>query len=242
MEEKIILIIAGAVVGGAVSSIGFLLKKQREEREKINESLFHLLEIWFVIRTMYACNSSKVIKSLFKKLKYIFPEGKIEASEVASFKAGFQSVVNIFLGLDTQKLHGELLDKYLTSVRELAKIYPMLAFQLNHNKGLILYLNFIDELFNDDSLNGSSDALVLANMREFMIGEAVEQLETDLMTLSAASGYKNKKRMRRKINRFREKINKELSEIDLDEIMDKIMPFLRQISSEQQQVPSSDMV
>lgn len=57
MDVQITAVVVGALLGGAISTASFYFKNRKEVKEKINESLFQLLEVWSLIAMIRVSSS-----------------------------------------------------------------------------------------------------------------------------------------------------------------------------------------
>ncbi len=220
MDVKIVSIIIGALLGSGLSAIGFYFKSRREVKEKINESLFQLLEVWSLIAMVKVTSSDKFHTKLLDAIKDKFPHENITQNDKKLLKEGVVKAMPMLTGADAN-LDGQFLMKYKTSVNELAKIYPLLAFDLNRNQMLIQFLGALDKLVADSPISDKEEAQ-LANMRSFMIEETFGDLEKDLLTLSSASGYRNKTKTKSHINRIKNRLESMPSDV-FDEYIEKVI-------------------
>lgn len=121
-------------------------------------------------------------------------------------KEGMVKALPLLTGMKATSFDSSFLDKYKTSVNELAKIYPLLAFDLNRNQMLINFLNSLDKLASEAPMNDGELAM-LDNSREFMLGESFKDLEADLIRLASSSGYLNKKKTKLHIYSLKRRLN-----------------------------------
>ena len=220
MDVKIVSVIIGALLGSGLSAIGFYFKSRREVKEKINQSLFQLLEVWSLIAIVKVTSSDKFHTKLLGEIKDKFPHENITENDKKLLKEGMVKAMPMIAGVDA-KLDGQFLIKYKTSVNELAKIYPLLAFDLNRNQMLIQFLGAIDKLVVDSPISDKEEAQ-LANMRNLMIEETFRDLEKDLLTLSSFSGYGNKTKTKSHINRIKNRLDSMPSDV-FDEYIEKVI-------------------
>ncbi|WMN59946.1 hypothetical protein NI389_00510 [Pseudoalteromonas xiamenensis] len=224
MDIKIISVIVGAILGGLISSAGFLLRTKREIKEKVNESLFQLLEVWSLVAMLKFSNSDSFSKQLVEEIKVRFPAENIGENEKDIIMQGMVKSIPMMMG-NRESLDGHSLEAYKSSVKELAKIYPMLAFDLNKNDMLINLLSYIDTIASDQI--SSSEEALLSNMKAFMFTEALSDLESGLLELSKLSGKKTKKDVEQRIARINKRLEK-LPSSAFDEYIDSVIAPLVQ--------------
>lgn len=206
MDVKVLAVIIGALLGGAISAASFYFRNRREVREKVNESLFQLLEVWSLIAMIRVVGSKKFHSMLVSRIKDKFPYENVGENEEKSIRDGMIKALPFLTGMGEGRFDSRFINKYKKSVNELAKIYPLLAFNLNRNQMLIQFLGAFDKLAS--SLPTSeSDMAILENARNFMLSESFEELESDLIVLASSSGYRNKKETKLYIKRIKNRLD-----------------------------------
>lgn len=225
IDIEIISVIVGALLGGAASAIGFYFKNKREEREKINEALFQLLETWSLISLVKVISSEKCYTKLINRIQETFPHESISEKDRSVIKTGMVQSLPILTGM-TAGIDGQYLSKYQSSVNDLAKIHPLLAFDLNRNNILIRLLGAIDKLAADNHPETNND-LNVSNLKNFMLDEAITSLESDLLKISSVSGRANKRKTRTRIINNQNKLNKIPDDIFDDYINAVIAPAIQ---------------
>lgn len=221
MDIKIIAVIIGALLGGAISATSFYFKNRREVREKINESLFQLLEVWSLIAMIKVIGTEKSHSMLIGRVKAKFPHENIGEGEEKSIKEGMIKALPLLTGMKEDSFESRFIEKYKVSINELAKVYPLLAFKLNRNQLLIQFLGALDKLASSSPMN-EADIVILENIREFMLSESLEELEADLIVLASSSSYRNKKETKQQINRLKFRLDRMPSEI-FDAYIEKVI-------------------
>lgn len=226
MDVKIVAVVIGALLGGAISAASFYLKSRKEVREKINEALFQLLEVWSLVAMIKVIGSDKFHSMLISRVKDNFPHENIGKKEEDSIKDGMVKALPLLTGMEERRFDGRFIDKYQKSVDELAKIYPLLAFNLNRNQVLIQFLGALDKLASEAPMN-KEDFEVLENVQDFMLSESLEELEADLIILASLSSYRNKKATKATVNRLKNKMDSMPGEI-FDAYIEKVIAPLVQ--------------
>ena len=221
MDVKIIAVVVGALLGGAISTASFYLKNRKEVKEKINESLFHLLEVWSLLAIIRVSSSDKFHSVLVDRIKERFPHEKIGENEKALIKEGMIKALPLLTGMESSDFDNSFLIKYKSSVNELAKLYPLLAFDLNRNQMVINFLGSLDKLASESPLN-EVDSAMLDSSREIMLGKSFENLESDLITLASSSGYRNKKETKLYIGKTKSRLKNIPSDI-FDAYIEKVI-------------------
>ena len=226
MDVKIVSVVIGAMLGGAISAASFYAKNRKEVREKINEALFQLLEVWSLIAMIRIIGSEKFHSMLISRIKANFPHENIGKKEEDSIRDGMVKALPLLTGMEESRFDSRFIDKYQKSVNELARIYPLLAFNLNRNQMLIQFLGALDKQASESPMN-EGDLAVLESAQDFMLSESLEELEADLVILASSSGYRNKKATKATINRLKSKLNSMPSEI-FDAYIEKVIAPLVQ--------------
>ncbi|MCP4158703.1 MAG: hypothetical protein GY760_01405 [Deltaproteobacteria bacterium] len=92
-----------------------------------------------------------------------------------------------------------------SSIDEIAKLYPLLAYGLSRNQILIKFLGNFEKLLNEKNAN-ETEFLIMNNLKLFMLDESFIDLESDLLKLSSFSGFNNKKKTKTHIKKINKKI------------------------------------
>jgi len=221
MDVKIIAVIVGALLGGTISTASFYFKNRKEVKEKVNESLFQLLEVWTIIAIIRVSSSEKFHEILVSRMRERFPHEKIGEKEEAQLKEGMIQALPLLTGMKTNNIDRGFLEKYKTSVSDLAKIYPLLAFGLSRNQMLIEFLGSLDKLASESPVS-ETDVAILNNVRELMLGESFKDLEVDLIKLASASGFRNKRETKSHIARLKGRLSSMPSDT-FDEYIDNVI-------------------
>tara|TARA_Y100000296_G_C5176296_1_gene260278 strand:+ start:486 stop:1205 length:720 start_codon:yes stop_codon:yes gene_type:complete len=221
MDVKIIAVVVGALLGGAISTAGFYFKNRKEVKEKINESLFQLLEVWSLLAMIRVISSDKFYSVLIDRIKAHFPHEKIDENESELIKEGMIKALPLLTGMEAGGFDSSFLHKYKSSVNELAKIYPLLAFELDRNQMLINILGSIDKLASEP-LKSEGEIAMLGSIRELMLGESFEGFESDLIALASSSGYRNKKKTKLQIYKIKSRLTRMPSDV-FDAYIEKVI-------------------
>ena len=121
MDSKIIAVILGVLIGGVISFVSFQYKERKETREKINESLYHLLEIWNLIGMIKFVQSDAYHNALISRIKFKFPKEIITEATEKDLKKQFVKGVPLFVNaFSSPKV--SYMERYSTAVMELAKV------------------------------------------------------------------------------------------------------------------------
>ncbi|TKB51947.1 hypothetical protein [Ferrimonas aestuarii] len=225
MDIKILSVILGAVLGGLISSTGYLFREKRELKEKVNESLFQLLDVWSLVAMLKFSNSDSFLNQLIEEIKIRFPAESIEDKEKKLIKQGMVKSIPMMMG-NRESLDGHSLKAYKSSVKELAGIYPMLAFDLNKNDMLINLLSYIDTIASEKISSDEEEAL-LSNVKGFMFNEALNDLEVGLLKLAKLSGRSTTKDVGHRIARINKRFGK-LPSSAFDEYIENVIAPLVQ--------------
>ena len=223
MDTQITSVIIGALLGGAISSLSFFLKNKRETKEKINESLFQLLEVWSIITMIKVTHSDKFHTILIERIKEKFPNENIDDTTENLLRKEIVKSLPTLTGLN-----GNFLEKYLASVHDLAKIHPLLAFELKQNQMLIRLLGELDKLFDGIDEGDEIKEMILPHIRELFLNESFTELESDLITLASKSGYKNKAKTKKYVDIIRNRLDEIPSDIFDEYIAKVISPAVQQ--------------
>lgn len=204
MEEKLIPLAIGTLLGGLIGVFSLHYKLRVETKGKINIALFHLLEVWSLLGTVSAAQSEIFFNKLFEQFKLRFPKENLTEADMENMKIGAAKVVPVLMG--AQSLGDDFyLDKYTAAVNDLAEIYPVQAFELNRNQALIRFLKGMDSFLITEEIT-ESDRILVEGMTNLFQGDSLVEFENDLISLSKKSGLGNQIAVRRYVNRVKNRI------------------------------------
>ncbi|WP_415898067.1 hypothetical protein [Neptuniibacter sp. QD57_21] len=214
MDDKVLAVIVGALLGSGLSAIGFLLKSRKETKVKLNESLFHLLEIWSVFVFVKAIGSDSFHKKLVKSVKNNFPNERLTKNDELELKKGMIMALPALTGSDLG-VSSSLMEKYCSSVAELSKVDPILAFELKSKEYLVNAIQSMDKIVGEEMDTTSSYYLLFKNN---MIKEVLSDFESDLKSLSAKSGFIKGIKTRCRIKRMSRRVSR-INDDQLDSLV-----------------------
>ncbi|WP_297810732.1 hypothetical protein [uncultured Methylophaga sp.] len=191
MDIELLSVIVGAVLGAVISSVSYILKANSYKAEKINRTLFHLLEIWSLIGITKTLQGEDFHNTLVDQLRKAFPGEKISTDEVNKLKDGLHDAALVVHA--NKPISSEYLEKYLDSINDLAPILPLHAYQLGKNKSLIKFLEGIDDMFGEEV--SDSDQVVISRMKNFLYNDAFDEFEKDLKLLAKKTGVCNSRKI-----------------------------------------------
>lgn len=191
MDIELLSVIVGAALGAVISSVSYLLKANSHKKEKINRTLFHLLQIWSLIGITKTLQGESFHNTLVDQFRKVFPKEKISNDEVNKIKAGLHDAV--LLVHSKTPISSDYLEKYLESINELAPILPLHAYQLEKNKLLIKFLEGIDDIAGKEASDTDQD--VLSRIKHYLYSDAFVEFEKDLKALAKKAGYFNFRKM-----------------------------------------------
>lgn len=244
--KEILIGVVSVIIGALLSGIGYLVKTRYEHKKLLNEALFNLLEIWYVIRISTFFDVSDYMETYLRRVKDRFPEANFTKEDEEQYRQNFPKVVitslQNFTGPAKEKLH----ERYLGSIRKLSGIAPILAFELSGNQNLDLYLEHFDKLLNEfsplpsDAKSESESASAMeyfrTHVKKLILSDTVHDLENDLRRLARKCGTKVWYQTVRKIHRIRKR-EKDLPIKFADEAIDKVISPL--IKKTEEIIPSS---
>jgi len=135
--------VVGALIGGALTSMGFMYKRRVENHVILNRSLYQLLNLYRSIRSA-AIRPSAAAKIIVEALHEIFPESKGDPSMAGVEELYGEMLTELFKKTSGPEDEG-LLQMYLGAVENLSAVDPVLAYRLSANAGLKRYLVAADE-------------------------------------------------------------------------------------------------
>ncbi len=218
MDVKIVSIIVGGIIGAVISFLGFQYKLRIDRIEKLNIALYRLMEVWVLIGTAKLIRSKNFIDKLSNEVIKSFPAEKIDETIKENIKEGMLLATPLLISIDKNE---SFLDKYSSSVSELASIYPIKAFEMNSNQFLMKYLKNIDALKNQEP-DSQTNHIIIERLRDFALEDAFKEFENDLKYLAKKSGIWNYFFLLKRVSRIKQKIES-IHEMEMSKNINKII-------------------
>lgn len=225
MDPKITSVILGAVIGGVISFCSFHYKSRIEVKGKVNEALFHLLEVWSLIGAMHFVQSEQFFNKFIERIKVKFPREKFNNRDLDNFKKSMAKSSPLLLDMHSTG-DGFYIDKYTSAVSALAPIYPIHAFELSKNQMLTKFINSFDALVAEEEIT-ESDEIIISRMKNLFNSESFIKFENDLRSLSKKSGISNHRAVCKHIASTKNRMQKIPNKI-LDEYLNHVIAPLIQ--------------
>jgi len=216
----------GVVVGWLLYEISFWWRTRHEDKKKLKEILYNLLEVFNI--TYKLNNMEPAIKAIIREITQKLPQD-CQAEEAKKMLQG--PLINVlnekvfpFLYNDFDKA----IKKYDESIKSLANIDPILAYQLSGKSSLTESFNLIKDFINNIFKN-----YPIENIKEFekeasktfhplIFKKLLDDLEGDIKIISKKIGVTTWYKLRKHLSYMRTNpITKELPD-ELKKIIESI--------------------
>lgn len=230
----------GIILGFLLSQLGDYLRATREDKRVLRQVLFNQMDIWVEIK-------KADVETLLPLLLEKFHQGLLKrgapSTEVnAVFANVLGPLIELFKSLKLAAPEN-LKERYQDSVNQLAKVDPLLAYQLSGrprtdlNEIVDTFIEKASQLEAETTQNGSNPEAVFrfsSFIKTYGLKKMLGNMEADLMDVARAIGYLTKRRIRRRVN----ELTIRLSE-DVEDIVDQFLDSLVQFASENAMPPTS---
>lgn len=180
-------VIIGALIGAIISLIAFQYKERKGRIELINISLFHLLDVWKTLAIAGFMLSDSFMQKLVDRIKARFPQENISKEDETELKRSLISAIPAIILAGRADDMGSLASSYNESIKKLATIIPIMAYQLQGNVFLLAFLNALEKI---PATPEEKEAMqqIMSQLHSLMYIETCSQLEDDLKYLAFKSG------------------------------------------------------
>ncbi|OAN64194.1 hypothetical protein A8B79_12670 [Balneola sp. EhC07] len=232
MNSEVFSIIIGAIIGAFISSISYYFKRRQEHKKKLNKILFTMLEIWGIVYLISKIDEQDLLdqyqKFLRKKgvdVSYSDEENSIINYALKEFRNHLLEQRKNLSGKDLQKIYNE-------AIQEISFSYPILAYEMNKDRGLEKVLNFADQYFEKANqafdFESEEELKFWQNVKQYFKSKIAEDilgsLEDDIKNIAWKSSYNNWFKARKIINRKKNQVI--LSDNFMEENMQEIIKMV----------------
>lgn len=220
-----IIILVGVFAGWFLNELSYYFRCRREDKRKLKEVLFNLLDIWHLMK---ANNPDLLIQITIDKLVGRFPDA-FKSKEVLSFlKPFYQDFADGLMQQIVNKEISGIKERYETSVNSLAKIDPLLAHRLSGKLSVQDYLETFNERLNNVKnvfldAGGSQDTMafetIRAELKPLVMDEVVKTIEDDIKDVAYKIGIMTWMNTLQKLNKHYNYILREMDK-KIDEFLE----------------------
>ena len=217
MEHMSTLIVSfiGAASGGAIAAIGFLFRRSEETRQKYRSLQFELLGLYRVFYATKEFKPTKYVDALGEAFAELGHPEILQNAEIRKFlepfvAPQFEAMLNELRSWDKER--------YLSAVRVIAPINPVLAHTFRANGMLISGLELAQEYWRDfsESLkeHGVDSAAIeptLPVIEEGLLEHILGDLKTDIIDIGKLAGIRDSYRTKRWFHRQGQSMEKLLA-------------------------------
>jgi len=183
----------GIVLGFFVGQVSDYLRANREDRRVLKEVLFNQLDIWFESRK---ADVDTLVPMILERLRAGFHRLGVPSEQLDSlFSISSGPLIQLFE--DVRIAHPEALkERYEKSISQLARVDPLLAFELSGRPQVDLNETideFISRATELDNESGESNETTVTFFRTFLKGygqrKQLTGMETDIVEVAKRLGF-----------------------------------------------------
>ena len=219
----------GVILGWLLNELRDHFRVRRDNRRIVNSVLFNLLEIrFFLSRTELDKFTKKVIDYLKQKFPNEIPK---------DIQSIINQIFNIFLQTIIAEKHSVAIksieSKYNDSIKELSKIYPILAYKVGGKLSLYNYLEYlkdytekVNEILNMELIGNSKSKIGPMNfdkLKETLGSSLQPVLYNEAMDVVTNDIKKTSRKLGLRTSRACKKIMKTQDSSDITKELDKIL-------------------
>jgi hypothetical protein len=210
------------VIATLLSGIGYFVKIWLENKRVMKVCLFNLLKANKTLGIIEFLESGKFEKLVLKKVKEMFPNESFSSQDDLNAQEYFRKFLNLSFTPILDKYLEELSNNYHSTVNKIARIKPLLAFNLNNQFYANQYIKDFGNVLstNPQFANDINSELVKNTTQDILISDAKKDLKKDIIKIAFRSSKKTWF-----ILKFRSKIfDKQLEQIspEIDNLMEHI--------------------
>ena len=191
-------LIIGTVIGGILSSMGYLYQKRAERKKKLNQVLYTMLEVWHIVFVAMKFRNGYV----WEQLQGYLAHNGIHIPETDEYIDEFirkQSIALLDDLIERRKnvTGKDFHEKYNEALHDISSTYPILAYEISRNQSVEKILEFLDSYFDKAKHFAANEeeqkfASILKNkLKNKMSEESIDKLEKDLFKVAWKSGFWN---------------------------------------------------
>lgn len=188
-----ITLLIGVLTGVLVTQLNALLQGYREDRKVLKRVLYNLLDAWIEVKR---CDPTDLLFAITKQLKNDLRGRGLAPDGIDGVFDGIAPQMQRFVRKMDIKLSQSLLERYQTSVNELAEVIPLLAYRLSGKPDMSASEKFdklMAEVMETEEMKPSDDAAaVFRGIFEITKSKAIkrlaESMERDILAVALKVG------------------------------------------------------
>ncbi len=191
--------VVSVCVGWTLNECSQWFRVRREDRKTLNVILYNLLEIYSLVKKLDEPGFENMFREIFAEIPELanatIPDDAIRIVAKTIHAIQIKSVLNH--DLPAIKV------TFDTSVVELSKIYPLIAFEINNSANIPSLFDVLQEIVAAiDRLANQTDEKMLPIedfMKPMLVGHSIRNLQTDILDISRNLGVFTKYQVKKKI-------------------------------------------
>lgn len=194
MVGTTITLLVGILTGVLATQLNALLQGYREDRKALKRVLYNLLDAWVEVRR---CDPTDFLFAITKQLKNELHGRGLAPDGIDGVFEGIAPQMQMFVRKMDIKLSQSLLERFQTSVNDLAEVSPLLAYRLSGKPDMSASEKFdklMAEVMEMEEMKPSDDdaAAVFRSIFEITKSKAIkrlaESMERDILTVALKIG------------------------------------------------------
>ncbi len=214
--------------GWLLNELSYYFRCRREDKKKLKEVLFNLLDIWHLMK---ANNPDLVVQITIDKLTGRFPDAFRNKEALLFWKPFYQDFADGLMQQIVNKEISGIKERYEISVNSLAEIDPLLAHRLSGKLSVQDYfetfnerLNNVKNVFLDAGRSQDTMAFetIRAELKPLVMDDVVKTIEDDIKDVAYKIGIMTWINTLQKLNKHYNYILREMDK-KIDEFLENFI-------------------
>lgn len=240
MMRTVLTLLVGILTGVLATQLNAFLQSYREDRKALKRVLYNLLDAWVEVKR---CDPSDFFSAIMEHLKKELKRRGVAPEGIdGMFDGASPQVLTFFRKMD-MKLPQSLLERYQSSVNDLAEVSPLLAYRLSGKPDMSASEKFdklMAEAMDTEGLKpNESDAEVFKHIFEITKGKALKRLagsmENDILVVALRVGPLTRLKAGRIVKNFKQDFERKAEEGAREYVDSMIEAYLHHVKMEAQQ-------
>jgi hypothetical protein len=228
--------LAGALVGFLMREFSSFFQVYRQDKRTLRKVLYDQMEVWFAVRATDACFIATAAQVLAQSLR----QKGVPANEAETLMKTMQPQLTRLFRAAELSDPKPLIERYHQSLGELAKVDPILAFQINASVDIRADLQKLvktavdTNAFGEVNANLEMLAQVTETVYDQILHNILRSMEEDILRVSMRIHLWTRIKTKRALQRVQQNFHSKAQEE-----MDKFIDNLLQLAANPTQVNSA---
>lgn len=214
MNKLAIFSLLGVIVGWILNEVSFLIRTRHQDKRRLKEVLFNLLEVWHYLKIS---NPEIIIDTLVNVVSVRY---RVPNNGVSFLKEFYRDFFNDFLQNFIKKNINKLKKRYENSITYLAQIDPYLAYKLSEKTSIYEYIDTFEKKIKNLEENISKDHFSfnkeeLESMKSllssFIIKDSIKDIENDIKKIAKKINFLYGIKISKRLKKYDQFVIKELN-------------------------------